>query len=144
MQEPQETWVWSLGWEDALEEEMATHFSVLAWRIPWTEEPSRQQSIVCSWTQLKWLSRHTCMPRTGGVKTENHTPQKGNTAWRRWSLQPLVYAVVPKLWSLESCGPTELSEGSGGPWERGAIITWLLFLYHLLEVSSDHRGSREK
>ena len=35
----QETWVWSLGWEDPLEKGMATHSSILAWRIPWTEEP---------------------------------------------------------------------------------------------------------
>ena len=35
----QETWVRSLGWEDLLEEEMATHSSILAWKIPWTEEP---------------------------------------------------------------------------------------------------------
>ena len=34
-----ETWVLSLGWEDSLEEGMATHSSILAWRIPWTEEP---------------------------------------------------------------------------------------------------------
>ena len=34
-----ETWVRSLGWEDPLEEGMATHSSILAWRIPWTEEP---------------------------------------------------------------------------------------------------------
>ena len=33
-----ETWVRSLGWEDPLEKEMATHSSILAWRIPWTEE----------------------------------------------------------------------------------------------------------
>ena len=38
MQEPGETWVLSLCWEDALEEEMATHSSILAWKIPWTEE----------------------------------------------------------------------------------------------------------
>ena len=36
-----ETWVRFLGWEDALEKEMATHSSILAWRIPWTEEPGR-------------------------------------------------------------------------------------------------------
>ena len=35
----QETWVPSLGWEDPLENGMATHSSILAWRIPWTEEP---------------------------------------------------------------------------------------------------------
>ena len=37
----QETWVWSLGWEDPLEEGMATHSSIFVWRIPWTEEPDR-------------------------------------------------------------------------------------------------------
>ena len=41
----QETWVQFLGWEDPLEEETATHSSVLAWRIPWTEEPGRLQSM---------------------------------------------------------------------------------------------------
>ena len=40
----QETRVQSLGWEDALEKEMATHSSTLAWKIPWTEEPGRLQS----------------------------------------------------------------------------------------------------
>ena len=40
----QETWVWSLGREDALEKEMATHSSIPAWRIPWTEEPGGLQS----------------------------------------------------------------------------------------------------
>ena len=39
-----ETWVQSLGWQDALEKEMATHSSTLAWKIPWTEEPDRLQS----------------------------------------------------------------------------------------------------
>ena len=44
-QETQEVWIRSLDWEDPLEEETTTHFSVLAWRIPWTEEPSRLQSM---------------------------------------------------------------------------------------------------
>ena len=39
----QETWVQPLGWEDPLEKEMATHSSVPAWRIPWTEEPGGLQ-----------------------------------------------------------------------------------------------------
>ena len=39
-----ETWVQSLGWEDPLEKEMATHSSILAWKIPWTEEPGGLQS----------------------------------------------------------------------------------------------------
>ena len=41
----QETCVRSLGWEDPLEKEMTTHSSILAWKIPWTEEPSRLQSM---------------------------------------------------------------------------------------------------
>ena len=40
-----ETWVWSLGWEDPLEEEMAIHSSILVWEIPQTEEPGGLQSI---------------------------------------------------------------------------------------------------
>ena len=44
----QETWVLSLHWEGPLEEEMATHSSILAWEIPWTEEPGRLQSIESS------------------------------------------------------------------------------------------------
>jgi len=41
----QEIWVLSLGWEDPLEEGMPTSSSILAWRIPWTEEPGRLQSM---------------------------------------------------------------------------------------------------
>ena len=41
MLEMQETWVQSVGWEDPLEEKIATHSSILAWKIPWTEEPVR-------------------------------------------------------------------------------------------------------
>ena len=40
-----ETWVRSLGWEDPLEKEMATHSHILAWKIPWTEDPGRLQSM---------------------------------------------------------------------------------------------------
>ena len=41
----QETWVQSMGWADPLEKGMAIHSSVLAWRIPWSEEPDRLQSM---------------------------------------------------------------------------------------------------
>ena len=41
----QGTWVRSLGWEDPLQKEMATHSSILAWRIPWTQEPGGLQSM---------------------------------------------------------------------------------------------------
>ena len=48
-----ETWVQSLSWEDPLEKRMATHSSILAWKIPWAEEPGGLQSIGSqSWTQV--------------------------------------------------------------------------------------------
>ena len=54
MQETQETWIRSLGGEDPLEEEMATLSSILAWKIPWTEEPGGLQSMgPQSQTQLR-------------------------------------------------------------------------------------------
>ena len=49
-----ETWVQSLGWEEPLEKGMATHSNILAWEIPWTEEPGRLQFMMLqkSWAQL--------------------------------------------------------------------------------------------
>ena len=62
----QETQVWSLGWEDPLEKGMATHSSILAWRIPWTEETGalqymRLQRVRHNWatnTDLHFVSPH--------------------------------------------------------------------------------------
>ena len=50
-------WVQSLCWEDPLEEEMASHSSILAWKIPWTEEPSRLKFMDCKESEMtEWLS----------------------------------------------------------------------------------------
>ena len=51
----QETWVWSLGWEDPLEKGKATYSTILAWRIPWTKEPDGLQSMELQKSQT-WLS----------------------------------------------------------------------------------------
>ena len=52
-----ETWVWSLGWEDPLEKGMATHSSILAWKIPWTEEPGRLQSMGSQRVGHDWATK---------------------------------------------------------------------------------------
>ena len=52
----QETWVWSLGWEDPLEKEMAAHSSIPAWKIPWTEEPSGLQSKRSQRIRHDWVT----------------------------------------------------------------------------------------
>ena len=59
MKEPQEMQVWSLGQEDPLEEEVATHSSILAWEIPWTKEPVGLQSTGLQ--SQTGLSRHAGM-----------------------------------------------------------------------------------
>ena len=62
MQEMKETQVQSLDWEDSLEEGLATHSSILAWRIPWTEEPGVLQSTgLQSRLGLKQLSTNRCI-----------------------------------------------------------------------------------
>ena len=65
----QETRVWSLDWEDPLEKEIATHFSILALEIPWTEEPGRLQSMGSknSLTQLTniWSLSYIAKERKG-------------------------------------------------------------------------------
>ena len=59
MQDMWETQIRALGWEYLLEEDMATHPSILTWRIPWTEEPGRPESLGAkSWTWLKQSSKH--------------------------------------------------------------------------------------
>ena len=63
----QEIRVWPLGWEDALGEEMATHSSILAWRIPWTEEPGRLQSVGLQRVRHSCLTEHKQKTLEGGI-----------------------------------------------------------------------------
>ena len=71
----QETWVRSLGQEDPLEKEMTTHSSILAWRIPWTEEPGRC-TLVCACLVTKlfltaWTAAHKA-PRSKGFSSQEY------------------------------------------------------------------------
>jgi len=58
-----ETWVQFLGQEDPLEKGMATHSSILAWRIPWTEEPGRLQSMGPQRDMTEWLTLSECVSK---------------------------------------------------------------------------------
>ena len=89
----QEMWVWSLGQEDPLEEGMATHFSILARKIPWTEEPSGLRSIGSqrvghdgsNWATNQLLPN--VYPRT---ETKTHLGCTTLTNWS-WALQNLYW-----------------------------------------------------
>ena len=112
----QETWVQSLGWEDLLEKEMATHSSILVWKIPWTEEPDRLYSPwgrkeLDTTEQLpKWLSGqesacHSANP--GSIPGSGRSPGEGNC-------NPLQYSCLENpmdrgtWWATVHGGPNEL------------------------------------
>ena len=94
-----ETWVWSLGWEDALEKGKATHSSILAWRIPWTVYSpwGRKESDTTEWLSLSLLSAGV-----EGLDLFNKTRQVGYQVWptRRVHVA-LRYHVWPRraTWS---------------------------------------------
>ena len=77
-----EIWVWSLGWEDPLEKGMATHSSILAWRIPWTEEPGGLQSMGWRRAGYDWATdTHTHAMNLGswGTVYKSHILSKFDT-----------------------------------------------------------------
>ena len=74
-----ETQVWSLGWEDPPEKGMATHSSILAWRIPWTEEPGRLQSMGSQRVGHNWAANtFTFFHGINRYKLPRHMKQKSN------------------------------------------------------------------
>ena len=83
MQEMQETWVLALGWEDSLEEEMATLSSILARIIPWSEEPvSLSTGSQKRWTRQKGLSMHayeTSLKNSSPIHSGVHPCRVDNT-----------------------------------------------------------------
>ena len=82
--ETQETRVWSLGQEDRLEEEMATHFNILAWKLPLSEEPGGLWSMGLQRVRHYWAHRYT------------HTHTHTHTAILRWLEMVPVYHWVEK------------------------------------------------
>ena len=69
-----ETWVRSLGREDPLKKEMATHSSILAWKIPWTEEPGRLQTMGYKYRCLA-VAMDACLLQCRKVKSESEVAQ---------------------------------------------------------------------
>ena len=76
----QETWVWSLGQEDPLEEGTATHSSILAWRIPWTEELGGLQSMGSQRVGHDWATKHSAMEAAGDRLFPAHLPTRQQAA----------------------------------------------------------------
>ena len=112
MQKTQETQIQSLGWEDPLEEEMAIHSSILAWKSPWTEEPGGLQSMGsqrvrcnCRQAQAVWLM--TWMLSSSAKDHRNHSLLKGWLGHRRgqrillnrWQMTVQTHSGIPAVHS---------------------------------------------
>ena len=94
----QETWVWSLGREDPLKKEIATHSSILAWRIPWTEEPGGLQSMGSRLSDIFHCKNHL----------ESHKSMIELPFFWRSQIperKMLVAQSYPTLWDPMDCSP---------------------------------------
>ena len=74
----QETWLWCLGQKDPLEKQVATHSSILAWRIPRTEEPGELQSMGSQRVRHNWVTKH--------AHTHTHTHTHTEAIWGKHSV----------------------------------------------------------
>ena len=104
-----ETWVPSLCWEDALEERMAIHSSILAWRIPWTEEPGRLQFMESQRVGHDWATythththTHTHTAAVHGVAKSWTRLSDLNTHTHESVLHPLCH-IAQNLDGMKSC-----------------------------------------
>ena len=120
-----ETWVQALGWEDPLEKEMATHSRTIAWKIPWTEEPGRLQSMGSHRVRHDWATSLHFIVQTGfpgGTVVKNPSanagdgrgfyPWVGKIPWRR-KRQPTPVLLPGKCYgqrSLASFSPRGCKE----------------------------------
>ena len=99
----QETWVRFLGWEDRLEKEMAIHSSILAWKIPWTEEAGGLQSMGWQRVGHDWATTH--------ARTHHRWTNVGGSR---------LYSVATTDQSLEIESRTGVTRGQG--WGDGALL----------------------
>ena len=127
----QETQVWSLAWEDPLEKRIATHFHILAWRIPWTTKSGGLKSMGLQRVGHDWATKHTA--HTMALKQETDGLQVGHLQssslllpWRRkW--QP-----TPVLLPGEFQGQRTLVGYSPGDHKEWDTTLWLTFTFSLL------------
>ena len=135
MQETQEMKVWTLDWEDTLEEEMATHYSILAWRILWTEEPGGLQSMGSQSVRHDWAHTHTHTHThtsiwaaiTNMIEWVAYKQHKFiSNSSRVWAVQHQYTSVhvMSISWFTDNC---LIPVSSHGEWERegrSALISW--------------------
>ena len=98
MQEMREMQVASLGREDPLEEETATHSSILAWKIPWTEEPGGLQSMGWQRVRHNWVNEHTQQTLSSLVAVNNpHSPTSPHPPWNSFLFPHFMQFILAEI-----------------------------------------------
>ena len=143
-----ETWVQSLGWEDPLEKGTATHSSILAWRVPWTEESMGSQRVRHAWATLTSSAIRSCMmwSQPGFLAPclvlnleAQSAPQSGlcflalsffSSFRLKWSSPPPSSAVLPCTFSLFplSLLAAPVTEGPIPHFWNSYLFLWGFFL----------------
>ena len=155
MQEVQETWVRSLGQEDSLEEGVAMPYSILAWRIPWTGESGRRQSMGSkkSWTRLNdWTTITDILPDIYYAMTEQHflitlfsffpvfLPPSfllNTCTFKKIKILIYIYLTAPSL----SCGTWDLYLWQEGSSSLIRDWNWAPCIGSMESEPLDHRGN---
>ena len=121
----QETWVQHLGWEDPLEEGMATHSSILAWRSPWTEAPRGLQSTGLQRVGHDWATAHTNTKRGGtlnkafSVTLCNDIHSKKGCQWK--SINQNIFQAARET-------------SPSIPWRGNCLLIYLLLSEHPIQI----------
>ena len=117
-----ESWVWSLGWEDLLEKGMATHSSILAWRIPWIEELE-------SYSPRGYKESGTTEPLTHSHLLNvnpNHNEISSHTSQNNYCQKKNKQWMLVRMWR------------KGNPATMGANVSWCSHYANQYEVSSEN------
>ena len=114
----QETWVWSLAWENPLEKEMATHSSILASKIPWTEECGRLQSMGSQRVGHDWATSLSLSPKLGEALRGQFLLTWSQT-FKYWQRLPFLMLLLP-----------------GAEQNKSTFFTWHLLKYKKIVTTS--------
>ena len=145
-----ETWVWSLGWEELLKKRMTTYSSILAWRIPWTEEPGELQPIYiyihiytytyiycCCCCSVTKLCPTLCNPTDCSMPSSSvlqYLPEFAQTHvhWVSHAIQPPQPLLPPSF-------AFNLSQHQGLSNESALHIRWLNYQSRSFSISPSNR-----
>ena len=132
---------WYLGREDSLEEGMATHSGILAWRIPWTEEPTGLHGLGHNWTTFAFIAVSFYLERFSSVRFSPVRPFATSwTAACQASLSITNYQSLLKLMSIESVMPTQPSHSLSFPSpdfnlsQHQGLFKWVSSLHQVAKV----------